>query len=69
MFLRPGMGGACRDGLKQFEDLNKRLKAKDESRQYHFNFLSPEDYMKFFKRIKANDCAGWRSTLIQELNA
>lgn len=59
----------CRDGLKHFEELNKRLKAKGEPWRYLFYFLSPEDYTKFFQRIKANDYAGWRSTLMQELNA
>ena len=53
----------------EIQEINKRLKAKSEPWQYHFYFLSPEDYTKFFQRIKANDYAGWRSTLMQELNA
>ena len=36
----------------EIQEINKRLKAKSEPWQYHFYFLSPEDYTKFFQRIK-----------------
>jgi len=59
----------CRDGLKHFETLNERLKEAGEPWRYHFYFLSPEDYASFFEQIRNKSYAGWRSGLMQELDA
>ena len=59
----------CRDGLKHFETLNGRLKASGEPWRYHFYFLSPEDYTSFFEHVRNESYAGWRSGLMQELDA
>jgi type III restriction enzyme len=57
----------CRDGLKHFETLNQRLVQAKEKCQYHFYFLSPDDYTKFFERVREKTYAGWRSSLMQDL--
>jgi type III restriction enzyme len=44
----------CRDGLTHFETLNERLKESGEPWRYHFYFLSPEDYTRFFENIRNN---------------
>jgi type III restriction enzyme len=59
----------CRDGLKHFETLNERLEAAGESWRYHFYFLSPENYTNFFEQVRKSTYAGWRSGLMQELQA
>ena len=59
----------CRDGLKHFETLNKRLKESDEPWRYYFYFLSPQDYTNFFEHVRNERYVGWRSGLMQELNA
>jgi type III restriction enzyme len=59
----------CRDGLKHFETLNERLKEAGEPWRYHFYFLSPEDYTSFFEQIRNTSYVGWRSGLMQELEA
>jgi type III restriction enzyme len=58
-----------RDGLTHFESLNKRLATADETWRYHFYFLSPEDYTSFFEQIKNKTYQGWRSALMQGLDA
>jgi type III restriction enzyme len=57
----------CRDGLAHFATLNERLKDANLTWRYHFYFLSGEDYMKFFERVRNKSYAGWRSGLMQEL--
>ena len=59
----------CRDGLKHFETLNEQLKEAGEPWRYHFYFLSPEDYTSFFEQIRNTSYVGWRSGLMQELEA
>lgn len=58
----------CRDGLKHFETLNERLNAAKEPWQYHFYFLSPEDYTSFFQQVRDKTYDGWKSGLMQELS-
>ena len=57
----------CRDGLKHFELLNKRLGELGEPWQYHFYFLAPDDYAPFFTRIRDRRYAGWVSGLMRDL--
>lgn len=57
----------CRHGLKHFETLNGRLKELGEPWQYHFYFLSPEDYTSFFQTVRDGRFAGWKSGLMQAL--
>jgi type III restriction enzyme len=57
----------CRDGLEHFETLNAKLTELGEPWRYHFYFLSPEDFTKFFERVRAGNYAGWRSGLMQAL--
>jgi type III restriction enzyme len=59
----------CRDGLKHFETLNQRLKEAGELWCYHFFFLSPEDYTRFFEQVREKSYATWRSSLMQELTS
>lgn len=59
----------CRDGLKHFETLNQRLAEAGEPWRYHFYFLSPEDYTKFFEQVRNKTFDTWRSSLMQELMA
>src|SRR5260370_34394339 len=40
----------CRDGLRHFDTLNKRLTEMGEKWRYYFYILSPEDYTSFFER-------------------
>lgn len=56
-----------RDGKAHFERLNAALEEAGESWQYHFYFLSPEDYSGFFDRIRDGKYKGWGSALMQEL--
>jgi len=58
----------CRDGLEHFQTLNERLKAANEPWRYYFFFLSPEDYPSFFQQVRDKSYAGWKSTLMQELD-
>jgi len=55
-----------RDGLKHFLTLNERLKEAGEKWKYHFYFLSPDDYTKFFEQIRHKKYAGWKSGLMQQ---
>lgn len=57
----------CRDGLVHFQTLNGKLAQKSEPWVYHFYFLSPEDYTKFFKRVREGAFKGWKSGLMQTL--
>ncbi|MEI8121049.1 MAG: hypothetical protein WCI20_03285 [bacterium] len=57
----------CRDGLKHFEELNRRLNEHNEPWRYHFFFLSPDDYAPFFTRVREASFAGWSSGLMREL--
>ena len=59
----------CRDGLKHFETLNERLIEAGEPWRYYFYFLSPEDYTSFFGQVRNKSYGGWRSGLMQELDA
>jgi type III restriction enzyme len=59
----------CRDGIKHFETLNARLKEAKEPWHYHFYFLSPEDYTKFFDQVREKSYAKWKSGLMQELTS
>ena len=55
-----------RDGMIHFGKLNERLKEAGEKWSYHFYFLSPDDYTKFFDAIKEKNFE-WKSGLMQEL--
>jgi type III restriction enzyme len=55
-----------RDGKAHFERLNAALKEAGEPWQYHFYFLSPEDYTGFFDKIRNGRYKGWSSALMQE---
>ena len=57
----------CRDGLKHFDTLNARLAEVRELWKYHFYFLSPEDYTRFFERVRKGAFADWTSGLMQTL--
>ncbi len=59
----------CRDGLKHFETLNSRLQSAGEEWRYHFYFLSPEDYTKFFEVVRQGTYPGWKSSLMQRYTA
>ena len=59
----------CRDGLKHFEILNERLREAGQAWRYHFYFLSPENYTGFLEQIRNGNYVGWRSGLMQELEA
>lgn len=56
-----------RDGKAHFERLNTALKEAGEPWRYHFYFLSPGDYTKFFDRIRDGKFKGWSSGLMVEL--
>lgn len=56
-----------RDGKDHFNQLNTELTASKVEWQYHFFFLSPENYADFFQAIKDNKYKGWKSELMQEL--
>ena len=51
------------------EALNSKLAEAGEPWRYHFVFLSPEDYTRFFEQIRNTSYAGWRSGLMQDLEA
>lgn len=59
----------CRDGLRHFEALNAKLKASNEPWRYCFYFLSPEDFTKFFQRVRDQNYEKWKSSLMQALMA
>lgn len=56
-----------RDGKAHFERLNTALNKADEPWEYHFYFLSPDDYTGFFDCIKDEKFKGWSSGLMAEL--
>ncbi len=56
-----------RDGLKHFETLNKKLKDKGIDWEYHFYFLSSDNYTDFFQAIW-NEKLAWKSELMQLLD-
>lgn len=57
----------CRDGLRHFDVLNRRLAEAGEPWRYHFYFLSPEDFTSFFEQVRNDTYSGWKSGLMQEL--
>jgi type III restriction enzyme len=56
-----------RDGQKHFEMLNEKLAELKEPWHYHFYFLSPEDYVSFFGKVKSRNYPVWKSGLMQAL--
>jgi type III restriction enzyme len=58
-----------RDGTEHFATLNQRLAEAGASWQYHFYFLSPEDYTLFFEQVRQKAFAGWKSGLMQGLGS
>ena len=56
-----------RDGKAHFERLNDALKGAKEPWQYHFYFLSPEDYPGFFDQVRSGKYKGWSSGLMMDL--
>lgn len=57
-----------RDGNLHFTNLNDALVKSNKQWVYHFYFLSPEDYIAFFDRVRGRKYKGWCSSLMQELN-
>ena len=58
-----------RDGTEHFATLNRRLAEADELWRYHFYFLSPEDYPRFFDQVRQKAFVEWKSGLMQSLKA
>jgi len=58
-----------RDGKRHCATLNKKLAEAAEPRRYHFLFLSPNDFTKFFEEVANSSVKGWKSGLMQELGA
>jgi type III restriction enzyme len=56
-----------RDGKNHFTALNSKLKKKGIDWNYHFYFLSPENYTDFFQAIRDNKL-NWKSELMQVLD-
>jgi type III restriction enzyme len=56
-----------RDGKAHFERLNAALKVAKEPWEYHFYFLSPEDYQGFFDQVRSGKYKGWSSGLMVDL--
>lgn len=46
-----------------FVRLNDWLKIRGDSQRYHFNFLSPQDFGKYFQRLREHKLVGFRSSL------
>ena len=58
-----------RDGTKHFDTLNQRLLKKGFDWQYHFYFLSEENYPDFFQVIRECRYAEWKSALMAQLES
>lgn len=58
-----------RDGRQHFGVLNHYLKQGGMDWQYHFYFLTPEDYSEFFQAVRENRHANWKSNLMIDLEA
>jgi type III restriction enzyme len=56
-----------RDGKAHFDRLNTALNEAGEPWEYHFYFLSPDDYTGFFDCIKGKKFKGWSSGLMADL--
>lgn len=56
-----------RDGLSHFHTLNQKLKEKGIDWEYHFYFLSSDNYTDFFQAIRDNKLI-WKSELMQLLD-
>lgn len=57
----------CRDGKRHFDTLNQKLSTDGKPWRYHFYFLSPEDFTKFFDAVEEGKIKGWTSSLMQDL--
>lgn len=49
--------------VEHFHRLNKWLEKENLTVRYQFNFLTPQDYNKFFQQMRNNDLDGFRSEL------
>jgi type III restriction enzyme len=61
-----------RDGKRHFATLNEKLAADGKSWKYHFLFISPTDFTKFFEVLKEGGLPAvtdWYSSLMQKLEA
>ncbi len=57
-----------RDAQEHFKILNEKLEAKKIDWQYHFYFLSPDNYTDFFQAVR-DDRLNWKSELMQVLDS
>lgn len=57
-----------RDGKNHFDNLNKKLEEQGKEWQYHFYFLSPDNYTAFFQTIREGKLT-WKSELMQILDS
>lgn len=57
-----------RDGRNHFNKLNEKLEIQGKDWQYHFYFLSPENYTDFFQAIR-EERLNWTSELMQVLDS
>ena len=60
-----------RDGKRHFDMLNYHLALVGEPWKYHFYFVSPQDFTKFFEAAEAGlaQLKNWTSSLMQALQA
>ncbi|MEQ1557836.1 MAG: DEAD/DEAH box helicase family protein [Methyloglobulus sp.] len=56
-----------REGIKHYEELNRKLEEVGWHWTYHFYFLSPEDYPHFFIAVKDGRYENWESSLMNNL--
>lgn len=63
---RPKNKAKYRDGAEHFNTLNQKLEETGINWQYHFYFLSPENYTDFFQAVRDNRL-NWKSELMQVL--
>lgn len=55
--------------VEHFHRLNEWLEKESLTVRYQFNFLTPQDYNKFFQQVRNNDLNGFRSEIDVVLNA
>jgi type III restriction enzyme len=58
-----------REGKQHVDILNQHLIKRGLDWQYHFYFLSPEDYSEFLQAIRDNRYPKWKSKLMIDLEA
>ena len=48
---------------EHFARVNKHLEANGEALRYQFNFLTPQDYVVFFQKLRQGQIQGYQSNL------